>query len=188
MEIDKKLVNQRNSLIRGNRSSGKICWKNLSKSKKMASNIRVVIRKYIFYNQKSKLAPEILGIDRERYKEYLKKKFKKGMTLENYGKVWHIDHIKPSSSFTFRNNNDLKKCFNYKNTQPLFKSENLSKFDSTGNNIYLYKKDIKKEFKEQNFTVDQIKFLAINLPILYTINSFKKVLRDVNLELGDVKK
>ena len=48
------------------------------------------------------------------------------MTWKNYGE-WHIDHIKPCSKFNLTDEEEQKKCFNYKNLQPLWASENTSK-------------------------------------------------------------
>jgi hypothetical protein len=48
------------------------------------------------------------------------------MSFDNYGN-WEIDHIIPVSSFDLSNENELRKCFNYNNTQPLWKNENRSK-------------------------------------------------------------
>jgi len=59
--------------------------------------------------------------------QYLEKKFKKGMTRENYGKVWHLDHIIPCIAFDPTNIEHQKICFHYTNLQPLFAEENLKK-------------------------------------------------------------
>lgn len=61
--------------------------------------------------------------------KHLEKKFKPGMTWENYGSEWHIDHIIPVAAFNFENVTDVdfKKCWALKNLQPLWKSENLIK-------------------------------------------------------------
>jgi hypothetical protein len=57
---------------------------------------------------------------------HLEKSFKPGMTRENHGK-WHIDHIKPCSSFDLTKASEQRECFHYTNLQPLWASENLSK-------------------------------------------------------------
>ena len=59
---------------------------------------------------------------------HLEKQFKPGMTLDNYGE-WHIDHIKPITKFDLKNENELRKCFHYKNLQPLWAIENIKKGD-----------------------------------------------------------
>ena len=48
-------------------------------------------------------------------------------TLENYGQVWHIDHVIPLSKFDFENEQDRFVAFNWRNTMPLLAKENLSK-------------------------------------------------------------
>ena len=61
--------------------------------------------------------------------EHLEKKFVEGMTWDNYGKVWHIDHIKPDSMFNYESVEDeeFKECWSLDNLQPLFAEDNLRK-------------------------------------------------------------
>jgi hypothetical protein len=59
----------------------------------------------------------------------LESKFIENMSWDNYGKVWHIDHIIPCSSWDFSNEFENKHCWNYRNLQPLGSSENQSKKD-----------------------------------------------------------
>tara|TARA_B100001564_G_scaffold259194_1_gene220980 strand:+ start:209 stop:943 length:735 start_codon:yes stop_codon:yes gene_type:complete len=61
-------------------------------------------------------------------KKYLENKFQKGMNWKNQGRYgWHIDHIKPCSKFDLSDPDQQKKCFNYKNLQPLWAEENIKK-------------------------------------------------------------
>lgn len=59
---------------------------------------------------------------------HLENKFQDGMNWENYGQ-WHVDHIKPMSSFIFENPEDkeFQECWSLSNLQPLWGHENLSK-------------------------------------------------------------
>lgn len=59
---------------------------------------------------------------------HLGKQFKDGMSWQNIGK-WHVDHIKPISSFIFNSYNDpeFKECWDLNNLQPLWAIENLRK-------------------------------------------------------------
>jgi hypothetical protein len=95
---------------------------------KLMENIRRRFRHFLKGNIKSKSTMELLSITKvEFFWNYIESKFKPGMTKENYGKVWHIDHIIPCSSFDPSNHKDQKKCWHYTNLQPLFVHENLSK-------------------------------------------------------------
>lgn len=58
---------------------------------------------------------------------YLESKFVRGMTWENHGKVWHIDHVIPRTSFNLLDENEVHKCCHYTNLQPLFVIDNLLK-------------------------------------------------------------
>ena len=52
------------------------------------------------------------------------------MSWDNHGfgdDKWHIDHIIPCSNFDLTKKEEQKKCFNYKNLQPLWQKDNLSK-------------------------------------------------------------
>jgi hypothetical protein len=68
-----------------------------------------------------------LGCSIEEYKLYLEKQFTPEMTWDNYGTYWEIDHIVPLFTFDLNNPLEIKKAFNYKNTQPLTIHENRSK-------------------------------------------------------------
>ena len=53
-------------------------------------------------------------------------KFEDGMNWDNQGE-WHIDHIKPCDKFDLSKEIEIEKCFHYKNLQPLWGLDNLSK-------------------------------------------------------------
>lgn len=79
---------------------------------------------------KRKGAPtlELLGCSLEYLKNHLESQFKLGMTWDNYGTVWHIDHIKPFAAFdNIIDPEQQREVCHYTNLQPLFAEENLSK-------------------------------------------------------------
>lgn len=67
-----------------------------------------------------------LGCSIEQLKQYLEAKFQVGMTWNNHGE-WHIDHIKPLSSFDLTDREQFLLACNYTNLQPLWAKDNLSK-------------------------------------------------------------
>ena len=70
---------------------------------------------------------EMLGCSIEDFRIYLESKFESGMTWENYGKVWHVDHIMPCAIFNMTKPEHQKRCFHFSNMQPLFVTDNLKK-------------------------------------------------------------
>lgn len=98
---------------------------------------------------KCKKTLELLGCSLEFLKAWFKSQFASDMTFQNHGPVWHIDHVKPCASFDLLDDDEQKKCFNWKNLQPLYGDENLSKND-TVDNKYIEKHKIKaKKFLEE---------------------------------------
>jgi len=71
---------------------------------------------------------QLIGCTKEELKNHLLMLFKDDMSFNNYGE-WELDHIMPVSSFNLHNNDELFKCFNYKNVQPLWKTENRKKYN-----------------------------------------------------------
>lgn len=72
---------------------------------------------------------EILGCSLDDLRRHLQEKFRPGMTWENYGSVWHVDHIMPCAAFDFSKPDHQRRCFHFSNLQPLFAKENIAKRD-----------------------------------------------------------
>jgi hypothetical protein len=62
---------------------------------------------------------------------HLESKFQEGMTWDNYGTDWEVDHIVPVASFNFTSYEDeeFKKCWSLSNLQPLWTYQNRIKSD-----------------------------------------------------------
>lgn len=98
-------------------------------SNKIAANLRSRLSKAIGRKQKTVSMNEYLGCSLEELKRHLESQFKAGMTWDNYGE-WHIDHIKPLILFDLSDPEQVKQACNYKNLQPLWAKDNISKGDS----------------------------------------------------------
>ena len=68
-----------------------------------------------------------LGCSIDEFKIYIENQFTDGMTWENYGNEWHIDHIRQCALYDLSNQNEVNQCFNYKNMRPLWKKDNLAR-------------------------------------------------------------
>jgi hypothetical protein len=97
---------------------------------KLINNFRTAIYQVLKENQVQKNGHyfDILKYSPENLIEHLENKFKDNMTWDNYGE-WHVDHIKPISSFqiTEIGDKEFMSCWSLKNLQPLWSDENIRK-------------------------------------------------------------
>lgn len=112
---------------------------------KLRSILRGFIRRSIHLAKKSsnkdikkaKKSLEYLGCTIEELKNHLEKQFYshpntgEEMTWENHSyEGWHVDHIKPLSTFDLTKEKEIMKANHYTNLQPLWAEENLTKGSS----------------------------------------------------------
>jgi hypothetical protein len=97
---------------------------------KLINNFRTAIYQVLKENQVQKNGHyfDILKYSPENLIEHLENKFKDNMTWDNYGE-WHVDHIKPISSFkiTEIGDKEFMSCWSLENLQPLWGEENIRK-------------------------------------------------------------
>ncbi len=100
---------------------------------KLISNFRTAIYQVLKENNiiKNKHYFEVLNYSQQELISHLESKFKEGMSWDNYGK-WHVDHIRPISSFNIKEIGDeeFMMCWGLNNLQPLWSHENLKKSNS----------------------------------------------------------
>jgi hypothetical protein len=95
---------------------------------KIKKNLRRRVNQVITRDCKNTGTIELLGCSTYDFLKYMESKFIDGMNWDNYGQ-WHIDHIKPCSSFDLTNLKQQKLCFHYSNLQPLWAKDNINKSD-----------------------------------------------------------
>lgn len=95
---------------------------------KIVRNLRTKVRKVLIGINKSASTLQMLGCSIDELKQHLESRFQPGMTWNNYGYYgWHVDHIRPCSSFDFNDPAAQAQCFHYTNLQPLWRIDNQSK-------------------------------------------------------------
>jgi hypothetical protein len=72
---------------------------------------------------------DLVGCPLGDLKKHLEAGFRDGMTWDNYGSSWHIDHIVPCAAFDLSTAEGQRTCFHFSNLQPLLVKENLAKKD-----------------------------------------------------------
>lgn len=76
---------------------------------------------------KSAHTDELIGCTLVELRVHLERHFRSGMTWENYGPIWEIDHIRPCANFNLTDPAQQRICFNWSNLQPLLVEENSKK-------------------------------------------------------------
>jgi hypothetical protein len=100
---------------------------------RVSSNFSRYVRKSLTGGKDGRAWKTLVGYSVEELMSHLESLFKDGMTWQNYGTKWHIDHIKPVSSFFFTSSQDaaFKECWMLNNLQPLWASDNIRKGNRT---------------------------------------------------------
>ena len=79
---------------------------------------------------KDKRTLDYLGCTAGFFQEWMVFQLYDGMTLENYGEVWHVDHTRPIASFDLTREEEQRTCFSWENCRPLLAKKNIDKSDS----------------------------------------------------------
>ncbi|MCI5078812.1 MAG: hypothetical protein MRY20_00360 [Pelagibacteraceae bacterium] len=92
------------------------------------SKVMIENKKYKKYTRKI----EIVGCSLYELRDHIEEKFKPGMSWENYGTYWEIDHIIPISRFDLTIRSERNKANHYTNLQPLEADINRKLSDKKG--------------------------------------------------------
>jgi hypothetical protein len=104
---------------------------------RIKKNLRNRIKEVLGYKDFS--LSQTLGCTPKEFRQYLSSKFRDGMTWENYGLIWHIDHIRPLSDFDLNIKEQRIEANHFSNLQPLLINENLKKGDKLNHIDVKYK-------------------------------------------------
>lgn len=78
--------------------------------------------------RKAAATEQLLGCAFSTFVTYLESLFEDGMTWDNMH-LWHIDHIVPCAAFDLHKSEQQHICFWYRNLQPMWATDNLTKAD-----------------------------------------------------------
>jgi len=94
-------------------------------------NVGRSIRSALNGNKNGRSWEGLVGYSLADLKVHIEAQFITGMTWENYGSTWHIDHIRPISDFNFSSpeDHDFKACWSLWNLRPLWAKANRRKGD-----------------------------------------------------------
>ena len=98
---------------------------------RIACNCRAVLRSAL-KRQSAKKASQtfhLIGCSIQALRVHLQAQFKEGMTWENYGPMWEVDHKLPLVRFNLLDPQQQRIAFHFENLQPLWTPENRRKSD-----------------------------------------------------------
>lgn len=96
---------------------------------RLSRRLRCAVNRIVAYGyQGQERTMTLLGCTWQEARQHLEAQFKDGMSWDNYGpRGWHIDHIRPVSSFDYSDPEQAKAAFHYTNLQPMWAADNIRK-------------------------------------------------------------
>lgn len=92
---------------------------------RLAVNDDTSLRRAI--NTGGDLLAKKVGCTEEWFWEWIEYQMAEGMSHDNYGKVWNLDHVIPKSAFDLSDPDQVVRCHHWTNLRPVSVSENSSK-------------------------------------------------------------
>ena len=92
---------------------------------RLKDNMRRRLRSFLRGHPKPTTTFKLVGCSPNELVQHLEKQFLPGMTWENYGKEWHVDHIVMLQEFSIINEEELRLAFHYTNLRPLWVFDNV---------------------------------------------------------------
>lgn len=95
---------------------------------RLARSIKSQVYQALTTQKRGRRWVELVGYDVEALRSHLERQFLRGMSWDNYGE-WHVDHIRPASSFEFSTPEDkaFRECWALTNLRPMWATDNIKK-------------------------------------------------------------
>ena len=116
---------------------------------RLRENLRCRLKMAIRSNAKTGSAVRDLGCSIAELWLHLESQFQPGMTRENYGTVWSIDHIYPLTKAHLSDRVQFLAVNNWRNLQPMFGPENFSKNDAVTPEAQRLFDELVREFSQK---------------------------------------
>lgn len=93
---------------------------------RIKDNLRTRIYSIIKNHKKSASTEKLIGCTTDFFIKHIESLFLKGMSWENYGSEWEVDHIISCHTFDLEFYEQQQECFNYNNQRPLWKTTKIA--------------------------------------------------------------
>src|ERR1043165_3992977 len=104
---------------------------------KLLKNLRSRLWEALKGKSKSQTTRQVIGVDIEIFRKWIYFQLEEGMTKENYGSVWHLDHVIPLASFNLLDQDELYKAMIWQNLRPLTPFKNMQKSNKVDQWLYV---------------------------------------------------
>ena len=94
---------------------------------RLRNSLRARFHKALKGRLKTGSAVRDLGCTMDELIVHLESQFSEGMSWNNQGRAWHIDHIVPLASFDLTDRRQLLEACNWRNLRPMWSNANRSK-------------------------------------------------------------
>lgn len=94
---------------------------------RLTHNLRSRLYDFLKGKIKHKRTLELTGCSKDELVVHLENQFLPGMTWDNYGHKWVVDHIVPLCSVNIENKEELEKACHFSNLRPIWYDLNSSK-------------------------------------------------------------
>ena len=106
-------------------------WLDGDASNRIGLKWRVNLRKLLLHASASAAVMSVIGCDSSALQAHIERQWLPGMDWTNYGRAcdgrkWNLDHARSCSSFDLTDPAELRTCFHYSNTRPLWAADNLA--------------------------------------------------------------
>lgn len=108
-------------------SAAKNVWQKKKREEDPQFRLRHALRTRIAKRIRSGSPVQDLGCTVAELMARFESMFEPGMTWENYGAAWHVDHIRPLASFDLLDRTQFLQACHFSNLQPLWAQDNLQK-------------------------------------------------------------
>ena len=103
--------------------------------------------KYAFKSQTFEKINDLIGCSNYFFRKWIIHQLYGDMTIENYGKIWCLDHCYPISKIK---ENELNKYASWINIRPMYIKDNIIEGDKIDNRLYLMQEVKAKYFINLN--------------------------------------
>ncbi len=124
---------------------------------RIAQTLRTITSRLFKHKERSTF--EYIGASQEFFIEWIQFQLAStvdGLTMENYGGTWHLDHVVPCNSFDLQVEEQRRICFNWVNVRPLIAAVNMSKREKIDEQALLDQVQTYHRFKQTIDTKEQV--------------------------------